>query len=64
MTEERRQQIIKIVRDQIIWAIKDDLKHSESLMKEAFEKMVSEEDFEVCYAEMRYIIKHIEKLAL
>lgn len=50
------QKVQRIVLEQIAQAIEADLGHGESLMKEAFEQMESDDDMEHCYDEMKRII--------
>jgi hypothetical protein len=53
----------KIVREQIAYGLEDELTNGESIMKEAFEQMVSDADLKACYAEMRVIIKWLRGAA-
>lgn len=56
----RKDELIKLTRDQIAGAIRNDLTNSESLMKEVFEECDGKKDLEIVYAEMRRIIRMIE----
>lgn len=51
----KKERVEKLVREQIARAIEYDIQEGESLMKECFERMDTDEDFEHCYAEMRRI---------
>lgn len=51
----------KIVREQIADAIENDLRHGETVMKEAFEQMNNESDLRACHTEMREIIAWLRR---
>ena len=50
-----------LVRKHIANEIDYDIDHGEQLMKECFERLDGDEEFEVCYNEMRRIVKLLEK---
>jgi len=62
MTEDRKEFIGKLVRDQLIFLIKDDLPpaaHTE-MFKEVYEQLEGDE-FEVAYDEMRRVISFLNR---
>ncbi len=56
LTDKRKAQIVRLVREQIAGAVEHDLKHGETVMKEVYEEMLDDEEQSECYREMRAVI--------
>lgn len=57
----REQFLINLTRSQIANAIKYDLEHGESLMKEVFEHCDGDRELQIVYTEMRDIITRVKQ---
>jgi len=56
------EQINKLVRNQIIYHIQEDLNGGEGLMKEVWEALETDADFGAAHTEMKRIIEAIKTL--
>lgn len=62
MTEQRRTEIGRLVRRQVIDRLKEDLDGGEDIMKEVWEEMASDEEERRAKQELRAIIAAIKNL--
>lgn len=59
----REHEIRKAVRQQLICAIEDDMNDGERLMKEVWEELANNDEFDIAKDELRKIIERIKELA-